>query len=600
VKVKYPLDGGGTKTAYARLSDFVANPSSSVAEQTASSNITAYRRSSGNDTIGTVYNKDKMIIVSKENGKHQVIYPVSGGYKMGWVKLTETTKPTTPPVTQAPVTQTPANGHSNARVTKNTTVLGGPGSGYASIGTVYSTDNIEVLRYCGSYYEIEYMGQSKLKRGYVPASALIDAPDKSQLSSGEPMGDVFYINKAEKTWGGPSSKNYESIGSVSYNEKVTCMWYDIDDDDIYACIEYNTAKGKKRGYISGQYLSEEPLSTNVSVNIVDESSNAQVRAAMMSILYGNAGGQMSCDFDGYTTTPGRHEGIDFAYSDGSPVYSLISGTVTYTNNGKKGSTKNGGAVSTVSIYDSENDKTVIYLHTGNTQVQEGQPVTVGQYIADESNYGTEGFHTHVEVRDGDVKRAAKSVDHYVLDNANPYPYWKKVMASYNTDNTSHESSADTACTYAISDEGLEFIKKWEGFRGYVYDDGAGFKTIGYGHKLKAGESFTTLTEAEALQLLKNDISGPYTKNLNSFLKSNNIEVSQAQYDALLSFTFNCGENIWGGKFVLHTLLLEYKSGDKIPADKVRDAFGRWKYAGGKVMQGLVNRRAEEAKMFING
>ncbi len=613
VKVSYPLDKGGSKTAYARLSDFVANPNYETTELTSPVDFTAYRRSSGSETMGTVFKGDRLVVVSKENERTQVIYPISGGYKLGWLSNSDLTAvvvdtvygfiddviPITTTTTATAAALPPENTNSSARVSKNTTVFGGPGSNYAVIGEVFSTDAIKVLRRCGGYYEIEYMGQSKLKRGYVLASALVNAPDHTLLASGEPLGGVFYINKAEKTWGGPSSNNYESIGSVSYNEAVTCMWYESDDDDIYACIEYNTAKGKKRAYISSRYLSGESLANDTTVSIVDESSNAQVRSAMISILYGNSGGRMSCDFDGYTNTSGRHEGIDFKYSDGCKVYSLINGTVLYTNTGRKGSTAGDGKVSTISIYDTENDKTVIYLHVGDIQVSKGQSVTVGQHIANESNYGTSGFHTHIEVRDGKRERAAYSVDHFILDNSDPYPYWRKVMASYSAASAPAQSSSDPSCAYAISGSGLEFIKKWEGFRGYVYDDGAGYDTIGYGHKIKAGEHFTTLTESEALELLRKDVSGAYTRNLNSFLKSNNITVSQAQYDALLSFTFNCGENVWNGKFVLRSLLLEYKNGDDIPDDMVRDAFGRWKYAGGKVMTGLVNRRAEEAAMFIN-
>jgi lysozyme len=58
----------------------------------------------------------------------------------------------------------------------------------------------------------------------------------------------------------------------------------------------------------------------------------------------------------------------------------------------------------------------------------------------------------------------------------------------------------------ISDQGLALIKSFEGFRQFVYKDTAGFPTIGYGHKLKPGESLPRgVTDAEATDLLRGDL-----------------------------------------------------------------------------------------------
>ena len=58
----------------------------------------------------------------------------------------------------------------------------------------------------------------------------------------------------------------------------------------------------------------------------------------------------------------------------------------------------------------------------------------------------------------------------------------------------------------ISEAGVAFIKEWEGFEAQVYDDVAGYGTIGYGHKVRAGERFGTLTEAQADTLLRADLA----------------------------------------------------------------------------------------------
>lgn len=151
-------------------------------------------------------------------------------------------------------------------------------------------------------------------------------------------------------------------------------------------------------------------------------TKGQVQQKMIDYLYNGAGGKMSCDFDGYVNTKGIHEGIDFKRGNNANVHALIDGKVIRVANSSSSKT-----LSTVSIYDSKNDKSVIYLHAASINVKEGQTVRRGQHIAKESNRGAGPVHTHVEVRNGYQKSAAKSVNDYKRDNPNPYPYWQKVL-----------------------------------------------------------------------------------------------------------------------------------------------------------------------------
>lgn len=84
VRVSYPT-ARGTKTAYAAMSGFMVSTGFSTSTRTLGKRLTAYRRSTGNSTIGTVYAADKVIVVGNANGRTQVQYPCSGGYKLGWV-----------------------------------------------------------------------------------------------------------------------------------------------------------------------------------------------------------------------------------------------------------------------------------------------------------------------------------------------------------------------------------------------------------------------------------------------------------------------------------------------------------------------------------
>ncbi|MEV0616664.1 peptidase inhibitor family I36 protein [Nonomuraea sp. NPDC050404] len=146
------------------------------------------------------------------------------------------------------------------------------------------------------------------------------------------------------------------------------------------------------------------------------------RTDLSYALY-KAGGRVTCKFDGYTSTSGRHEGIDFARSVGSKVHSLVAGQVVNVVRGSTGRAN----LSTIAIYHAASNKTVIYLHTAPlSSLRSGQQVSRGQAIATESWHGVStraSAHTHVEVRSGRVTRASKSVGDPHLDNQNPASFW---------------------------------------------------------------------------------------------------------------------------------------------------------------------------------
>jgi murein DD-endopeptidase MepM/ murein hydrolase activator NlpD len=140
-------------------------------------------------------------------------------------------------------------------------------------------------------------------------------------------------------------------------------------------------------------------------------------------LYDANGGTITCGFDGYVNTPGRHEGIDIARSIGSPVRALVSGTVVGLVRGANGSS----GLSTIAIYNSGLDRTVIYLHSAPLAgLSEGDSVRRDQQIATEAWRGVSSSgaaHTHVEMRPGRKERAAKSVNDPDLENPNPTSFW---------------------------------------------------------------------------------------------------------------------------------------------------------------------------------
>lgn len=166
---------------------------------------------------------------------------------------------------------------------------------------------------------------------------------------------------------------------------------------------------------------------NLNATLKNNNASHQVgptaRTNMSFALYKTSGGRITCGFDGYVNTPGRHEGIDIARSIGSDVHALVSGKVIYVARGTTGRS----GLSTISVYNAALNKTVIYLHTApRSFVSVGDTITRGEVIADESWHGvssSSSAHTHVEMRLGRQTHAAVSVGDPHLDNPNPTSFW---------------------------------------------------------------------------------------------------------------------------------------------------------------------------------
>jgi len=142
----------------------------------------------------------------------------------------------------------------------------------------------------------------------------------------------------------------------------------------------------------------------------------------------------------------------------------------------------------------------------------------------------------------------------------------------------------------ISDNGLKFIMRREGLSLVQYYDSAGLPTIGYGHLIKAGESFTKITNERAAELLKQDAQLTVIA-INQLVK---VDLTQGQFDALASFVFNVGI----GAFKNSTLLKKLNAGDYTGAKAEFNKWDKITLNGQKVSNtGLAYRRKLESELW---
>lgn len=136
-----------------------------------------------------------------------------------------------------------------------------------------------------------------------------------------------------------------------------------------------------------------------------------------------------------------------------------------------------------------------------------------------------------------------------------------------------------------SEDMRRIIGEFEGLRLEAYRDMVGVWTIGYGHTGKDVFAGQKITRAEAEHLLSQDL-----KRFEEAVEKLCPDVTQHQFDALVSFAYNLGEGALRGS----TLRKHHNDGKHAEA---AGQFGRWNHAGGKVVAGLTRRRAREAAVY---
>jgi len=164
---------------------------------------------------------------------------------------------------------------------------------------------------------------------------------------------------------------------------------------------------------------------------------------------------------------------------------------------------------------------------------------------------------------------------------------------------SNTGGAKAAAPTSLSPAGAGFIAKFEGFRSKLYNDPSPARnaTIGFGHMVHAGpitgkepqEFQRGITKARGLELLRADAG----VSANAVKTAVTVPLTQPQFDALVSFTYNLG----AGNLQQSTLLKKLNRGQYAA---VPQELKKWVKANGATLPGLVKRRAAEGVLFSSG
>lgn len=151
------------------------------------------------------------------------------------------------------------------------------------------------------------------------------------------------------------------------------------------------------------------------------------------------------------------------------------------------------------------------------------------------------------------------------------------------------------------------IAKFEGWSPKIYKDAVGLPTIGYGHLIKPGDSYTDktrLTKEEGLALLQEDI-----KKEGDVLYGNGTYLTTPESAAIISLAFNIGKGAFNFS-TLSSLLNKYcglvalkektsrTTGLEDMRFSVAEQFAHWRRGDGKILPGLQKRRLAEAIIFL--
>ncbi len=464
-----------------------------------------------------------------------------------------------PSATPTP-TPAPSNGTVQAKTTSDLNVRKGPGTSYGIIKVIDMNVTVTVTEATNSsWYKVKLSDGTE---GYLAAQYLkITSGDINSVKPGN-SGDDNTNNGNNSN--APATDEYVRV-TVGLNLRSepntsckvltvlsTGTVLNVLDRKTSGWVHVRTTGGAE-GYVSAEYVTAyDPSSSSASVSV------SSVDLAQYKTIYIQASASGSVTWESSDASVATAKA---GVSGQLFIYGAAPGTAKIT-----AKSANGTALATVSVTVSAPEAVRFAYTTPNIitagasfnlkAVTDTQKSAVRFEIDGVGTYDTTSYDSESQ-GDNNVRIFSASAT-----ISTPGTYTVRAYSSsgggYSSDYreftilvvSTTDSDTTTGESRRVSDSMLDNIASYEGYVPQVSPDtlAGNIPTVGYGYVVSKNTTFyNSLTRSEAKAMLADTVNrGSYTTEINRFISSNGLLMSQCQFDALASFSYNVGAGYWNG------------------------------------------------------
>ena len=464
-----------------------------------------------------------------------------------------------PSATPTP-TPAPSNGTVQAKTTSDLNVRKGPGTSYGIIKVIDMNVTVTVTEATNSsWYKVKLSDGTE---GYLAAQYLkITSGDINSVKPGN-SGDDNTNNGNNSN--APATGEYVRV-TVGLNLRSepntsckvltvlsTGTVLNVLDRKTSGWVHVRTTGGAE-GYVSAEYVTAyDPSSSSASVSV------SSVDLAQYKTIYIQASASGSVTWESSDASVATAKA---GVSGQLFIYGAAPGTTKIT-----AKSANGTALATVSVTVSAPEAVRFAYTTPNIitagasfnlkAVTDTQKSAVRFEIDGVGTYDTTSYDSESQ-GDNNVRIFSASAT-----ISTPGTYTVRAYSSsgggYSSDYreftilvvSTTDSDTTTGESRRVSDSMLDNIASYEGYVPQVSPDtlAGNIPTVGYGYVVSKNTTFyNNLTRSEAKAMLADTVHrGSYTTEINRFISSNGLLMSQCQFDALASFSYNVGAGYWNG------------------------------------------------------
>ena len=464
-----------------------------------------------------------------------------------------------PSATPTP-TPAPSNGTVQAKTTSDLNVRKGPGTSYGIIKVIDMNVTVTVTEATNSsWYKVKLSDGTE---GYLAAQYLkITSGDINSVKPGNSGDDntnngnnsnVPATDEYVRVTVGLNLRSEPNTSSKVLTVLSTGTVLNVLDRKTSGWVHVRTTDGAE-GYVSAEYVAAyDPSSSSASISV------SSVDLAQYKTIYIQASSSGSVTWESSDASVATAKA---GVSGQLFIYGAAPGTAKIT-----AKSANGTALATVSVTVSAPEAVRFAYTTPNIitagasfnlkAVTDTQKSAVRFEIDGVGTYDTTSYDSESQ-GDNNVRIFSASAT-----ISTPGTYTVRAYSSsgggYSSDYreftilvvSTTDSDTTTGESRRVSDSMLDNIASYEGYVPQVSPDtlAGNIPTVGYGYVVSKNTTFyNNLTRSEAKAMLADTVNrGSYTTEINRFISSNGLLMSQCQFDALASFSYNVGAGYWNG------------------------------------------------------